>query len=71
MTYDELASLCDVYTTLKADYRKQQTNIVLQTRWQDLTSNFDVIGPHYKSDGPFQHHAMCRLLYSLVSHTWL
>ena len=62
MTQEELASLCDVYTTLRPDYRKQQTNIVLQSLWRDLTSDYDIIGPHYTSDGPFQHHALCRLL---------
>ena len=62
MTHDELSSLCDVYATLKPDYRKQQTNIILQTLWRDLTSDFDIIGPHYTSDNPFQHSALCRLL---------
>ena len=74
MTHDELASLCDVYTTLKPDYRKERTNIVLQTLWRDLTSDFDVIGPHYTSDGPFQHQAYVPSshgFYSPVSHTWL
>ena len=47
MTYDELASLSDVYTTLSPDYRKRQTSYILQTLWRDLTSNFDVIGPHF------------------------
>ena len=62
MTYDELASLSDVYTTLSPDYRKRQTSYILQTLWRDLTSNFDVIGPHFTNDGPFSHEFLCRIL---------
>jgi hypothetical protein len=62
MTHDELASLSDVYVTLSPDYRKRQTNYVLQTLWRDLTSDFDVIGPHFTSDGPFSHEFLCRIL---------
>ena len=62
MTHDELASLCDVYAVLQPDYRKQQTTYILQTLWRDLTSDFDVIGPHYTNDSPFSHHSLCCLL---------
>ena len=64
MTHDELASMCDVYAVLQPEYRKRQTTYVLQTLWRDLTSDFDVIGPHYynTNDSPFSHHSLCRLL---------
>ena len=62
MTHDELASLCDVYAVLQPEYRKRQTTYVLQTLWRNLTSDFDVIGPHYTNDSPFSHHSLCRLL---------
>ena len=51
----ELTSLCDVYKTLSPDYGQRQTSYFLQTLWRDFTSDFDVIGPHYSSDGPFSH----------------
>lgn len=62
MTDDELASLCDVYTVLKPDYRKRQTSYVLQTLWRDLTADFDVIGPHYTNDGQFSHGNLCQIV---------
>ena len=64
MTHDELASLCDVYDVLQPDYRKRQTTYVLQTLWRDLTSDFDVIGPHYTNDSPFSHHNLCHILWT-------
>ena len=62
MTHDELASMSDVYSVLSPDYRKRQTTYVLQVLWRDLTSEFDIIGPHYTSDSQFPHQALCRLL---------
>jgi hypothetical protein len=62
MPHDELASLCDVYDVLQPDYRKRQTTYILQTLWRDLTSDFDIIGPHYTNDSPFPHHSLCCLL---------
>ena len=38
MTHEELTTLCDVYQTLKSDFRQKQTSYVLQTLWRDLTS---------------------------------
>ncbi len=61
MTHDELASLTDVYTVLKPDYRQRQTPYVLQTMWRDLTSDFDIMGPHYTSDVTFSHGTFCRI----------
>lgn len=63
MTHDELSSLSDVYATLQPDYRKRQTNYILQTLWRDFTSEFDVIGPHYTSEGPFDHNGLCCVLF--------
>lgn len=66
MTHDELASLCDVYTTLSPDHRTRQTTYVLQTLWRDLTSDFDVIGPHYTSESSFEHKALCPILLDAI-----
>ena len=30
--------------------------------WRDLTSDFDVIGPHFTKDTTFSHHILCTLL---------
>lgn len=54
MTHDEMSTLCDVYQTLHPDFREKKTSYVLQTLWRDLTSDFDIIGPHYTSEGPIQ-----------------
>ncbi len=62
MTHDEMSSLSDVYAALSPDYRKRQTNYVLQTLWRDLTSEFDVIGPHFTTDNAFTHEFLCRIL---------
>ena len=62
MSHDKLASLCDVYSTLSPDYRKRQTTYVLQSLWRDLTSTFDVIGPHFTNDATFPHHLLCTIL---------
>ena len=52
----------DVYSTLSPDYRKQQTTYILQTLWRDLTSDFDVIGPHFTNDATIPHHFLCSIL---------
>ena len=62
MLHNELTSLCYVYSTLSPDYRKRQTTYVLQTLWRDLTSDFDVIGPHFTNDSTFPHHMLCSVL---------
>lgn len=66
MSYDEMASLCDVYTSLDPDFRQKQTSYVLQTLWRDLTSDFDVIGPHYSSDKTFEHKRLCPILIDAI-----
>ena len=66
MTHEELSSLCDVYSVLKPDYRQRQISYVLQTLWRDLTSDFDIIGPHYSNEGPFSHSTLCRILMDTI-----
>ena len=51
MTHDEMTTLCDVYQTLQPSFHEKRTSYVLQTFWQDLTSDFDIVGPHYTSEG--------------------
>ena len=46
MTHEE----CDVYRKLQPGFRQKRTSYVLQTLWRDLTSDFDIVGPHYTSD---------------------
>ena len=40
MTHDGMSTLCVIYQTLHPDYRKKD---ILQTLWQDHTSDFDII----------------------------
>ena len=51
MTHDEMTTLCDVYRTLQPSFRQKRISYVLQTLWRDLTSDFDIVGPHYTSEG--------------------
>ena len=51
MTHDEMTILCDVYWTLQPSFRQKRTSYVLQTLWRDLTSDIDIVGPHYTSEG--------------------
>ena len=51
-----------MYTALSPDYRKRQTTYILQTLWRDLTSDFDIIGPHFTNDATFPHHFLCSIL---------
>ncbi len=66
MSHDEMATLCDVYKTLCPDYRGRQTSYVMQTLWRDLTSDFDVIGPHYTNDKTFPHDKLCPILIDAI-----
>jgi len=63
MNHEEMATLCDIYRTLQPGFRQKRTSYVLQTLWRDLTSDFDVVGPHYTSDGTMSVslviHAIC------------
>ena len=53
MTPGEMSCLLDVYQTLE-DHATKGTNHMLQFTWRDMTSNFDIIGPYYTSNGPFE-----------------
>ena len=52
MTHEELTTLGDIYRSPQTGFHQKRTSYVLQTLWRDSTSDFDVIGPHYRSDGP-------------------
>ena len=49
--HDEMTTLCDVYWMLQPSFHEKRTSYVLQTLWRDLTSEFDIVGPHYTSEG--------------------
>ena len=51
MTHDEMIILCDVYRTLQPSFHQKRKSYVLQTLWRDLTSDSDIVGPHYTSEG--------------------
>ena len=42
MTHKEFSSLCDVYKTIDPEFHQKKTSYVLQTLWQDLTSEVDI-----------------------------
>ena len=50
MSPDELQSLHDVFQVLEEDSRTQKASYVLQFLWRDISSDFDVVGPHFTSD---------------------
>ena len=47
---DDLRSLHDVYASVKDGKGLQMTSHILQFLWSDLSSNFDVIGPHFTAE---------------------
>ena len=47
MTSDQLSSLHDVFREIGEGFRTNNTSYVLQFMWRDLSSKFDVIGPHF------------------------
>ena len=49
MDADELASLKDLYKEFDTDEGPPAAEYFLQFLWRDLSSDFDVIGPHYSS----------------------
>jgi len=44
MTYDEQASLLDIYKYINSSQASQQTSYILQFLWRDLTSSYDIVG---------------------------
>ncbi|KAL9977119.1 hypothetical protein ACROYT_G014492 [Oculina patagonica] len=55
LTPDEMVSLHDVYEELDPNQRKMQASYVLQFLWQNLSNEFDVIGPYFKSEAGMKH----------------
>ncbi|XP_014681583.1 PREDICTED: uncharacterized protein LOC106821341 [Priapulus caudatus] len=51
MSPDELSSLHGVYKTVDPKSRVQKAKYCLQFLWRDCTSDFDLIGPYYMSEG--------------------
>ena len=51
MSYEELASLSDIYQLMQQDCKTEQTSYILQFLWRDLTSSYDVVGPYFTSSG--------------------
>ena len=49
MSSDELASLHDVYRTLRPDHRTLKASYILQFMWRCIASEFDIIGPYFTS----------------------
>ena len=47
MTSKDLSSLNDVYCILEQPDSPKQTSYILQFLWQDLTSNYDIVGPYF------------------------
>ena len=54
MTPAEMSCLLDVYQTLEEDHATKGTDHILQFLWRDMTSDFDIVGPYYTSNGPFE-----------------
>ena len=50
MTSDQLSSLHDVFREVGEGFRTNNTSYVLQFMWRDLSSKFDVIGPHFTAE---------------------
>lgn len=46
-SYEELASLTDLYQLLDPQCRTKQTTYILQFLWRDLTLPFNVVGPYF------------------------
>ena len=54
MSVEEMSSLHDLYTLLDEDPGVQKADYIMQTTWCDLSSNCDIVGPHYASKGTFE-----------------
>lgn len=53
MTPDDMATLQDLYATLDNKHAPEKADYVMQTLWRDLSSDCDIVGPHYMSAGSF------------------
>ncbi|XP_067042166.1 uncharacterized protein [Acropora muricata] len=55
LTPDDMVSLHDIYEELNANQKKMRASYVFQFLWRDLSSEFDVIGPYFKSEAGMKH----------------
>ncbi|XP_014671922.1 PREDICTED: uncharacterized protein LOC106812541 [Priapulus caudatus] len=51
MSLNDLSSLHDIYTTIDPKVKTQKAKYCLQFLWRDCTSDFDLVGPYYTSEG--------------------
>ena len=51
MTKDDMASLSDIFRFANTEEFIPKTDYILQTLWRDHSSNCDIIGPYYTSNG--------------------
>ena len=63
MTSEEMATLNDLYEVLESDPEAEKADYVLQTLWQDLSSDCDIVGPYYTGSGPFKAKASLLVLW--------
>ena len=67
MTEEAQASLHDVFQLFDKDHHTKQTSYILQFLWRDLTSSFDIVGPHYTSNDSKSRLFLCISDYQVVS----
>ena len=65
MTPHEMLILHDVYEALEVD-KTSKTSYVLQTLWRDMSSDFDIIGPYYTSEGGLKSKFLVACLYDAM-----
>ena len=53
MSAEEMTSLQDIFTLLDEEPGVERATYVMQTLWRDLTSECDIVRPHYTSHGTF------------------
>ena len=54
---EDMALLLNVYSTYNEsgnDVKTDQTSYIMQFLWRDLSSSYDVVGPHYTPSGSFK-----------------
>ena len=67
MTPHEMLTRHDVYEALEVD-KTSKTSYVLQTLWRDMSSDFDIIGPYYTSEGGLKSKFLVACLYDAMRH---
>ena len=65
MTAHEMLTLHDVYEALEV-HKTSKTSYVLQTLWRDLSSDYDIIGPYYTSEGGLKSKFLLACLYDAL-----